>query len=149
MDGSTAPGRKERNELLAIYRRHPDPAVRLRAQIILLLADGQSWSMIVAVLYCSTRTIAGRQKRYDEGGIDALVDEQRGRRPFFAGWLMATVFGLVTSKTPRDFGYFRSRWCCGTKAHTLSQRIRKRAEESIGWCKTICGLARARFVGRW
>lgn len=38
---------------------------------------------------------------------------------------------------------------CGTKAHTLSQRIRKRVEELIGWCKTIGGLARARFVGRW
>ena len=26
---------------------------------------------------------------------------------------------------------------------------RKRAEEIFGWCKTIGGLARARFVGRW
>jgi transposase len=36
-----------------------------------------------------------------------------------------------------------------TKGYQISQRIRKRAEEIIGWMKTVGGLARARFVGRW
>lgn len=36
-----------------------------------------------------------------------------------------------------------------TKGYAISQRIRKRAEEVIGWCKTVGGLARAWFVGRW
>ena len=31
----------------------------------------------------------------------------------------------------------------------MSQRIRKRVEEIFGWCKTVGGLARCRFVGRW
>ena len=43
----------------------------------------------------------------------------------------------------------RARRCAGTKGYSLSQRIRKRIEEIIGWCKTVGGLARARFVGRW
>lgn len=33
--------------------------------------------------------------------------------------------------------------------YAISQRIRKRSEEIIGWCKTIGGLARTSFVGRW
>jgi hypothetical protein len=33
--------------------------------------------------------------------------------------------------------------------YQLSQRARKRIEEIIGWCKTIGGLARTRFVGHW
>jgi hypothetical protein len=33
--------------------------------------------------------------------------------------------------------------------YEISQRIRKRVEEIIGWFKTIGGLARSRFVGRW
>ncbi len=33
--------------------------------------------------------------------------------------------------------------------YEISQRIRKRVEEIIGWCKAIGGLARSRFVGRW
>jgi len=36
-----------------------------------------------------------------------------------------------------------------TRAYQISQRIRKRIEEIIGWCKDVGGLARARFVGRW
>ncbi len=36
-----------------------------------------------------------------------------------------------------------------TQGYALSQRIRKRVEEIIGWCKQVGGLARARFVGRW
>jgi len=28
-------------------------------------------------------------------------------------------------------------------------RVRKRVEGIIGWCQTIGGLARTRFVGRW
>ncbi len=36
-----------------------------------------------------------------------------------------------------------------TKGYAVSQRIRKRVEEIIGWCKQVGGLARARFVGRW
>lgn len=37
----------------------------------------------------------------------------------------------------------------GTTAYRAAQRVRKRVEEIIGWCKTIGGLARTRFVGRW
>jgi transposase len=33
--------------------------------------------------------------------------------------------------------------------YTLSQRVRKRVEECFGWQKTIAGLARSRWVGRW
>ena len=36
-----------------------------------------------------------------------------------------------------------------TRGYEISQRIRKRIEEVIGWCKDVGGLARARFVGRW
>ncbi len=36
-----------------------------------------------------------------------------------------------------------------TAGYEISQRIRKRIEEVIGWCKDVGGLARARFVGRW
>lgn len=37
----------------------------------------------------------------------------------------------------------------GTAGYALSQRCRKKIEESIGWIKTVAGLARSRWVGRW
>jgi hypothetical protein len=36
-----------------------------------------------------------------------------------------------------------------TKGYRISQRIRKRVEEIIGWLKITAGQARARLVGRW
>ena len=43
----------------------------------------------------------------------------------------------------------RARRRQSTRGYALSQRIRKRVEEIIGWCKSVGGLARSRFVGRW
>lgn len=114
MDGSVSLGRADRKRLLGFYRRSPDPAVRLRAHIILLLADGWAWATIAAVLFCSTRTIARWKRRFDQGGLDALVGETRGRRSGFADGIIMTVVGWVVDQTPRDFGLFRSRWSCGT-----------------------------------
>ena len=37
----------------------------------------------------------------------------------------------------------------GTEGYMLSQRCRKKIEEGIGWIKTVAGLARSRWVGRW
>ena len=36
----------------------------------------------------------------------------------------------------------------GQVGYELSQRVRKRVEQVIGWAKTVAGQARTRFVGR-
>ena len=38
---------------------------------------------------------------------------------------------------------------CWTVEYEVSQRVRKRVEECFGWTKTIAGLGRSRWVGRW
>jgi putative transposase len=119
MDGSIVLGPGRRKRLLAVYRREPDPQVRLRAHIILLLSEGHAWSLIAAVLFCSTATIARWKRRFEAGGVEALLDERRGRRAArLAGWALVLV-QWVTTLTPRDFGYCRSRWCCATLALVL------------------------------
>ena len=114
MDGSVSLGRADRKRLLEIYRRSPDSAVRLRAHIILLLSDGFAWATIAAVLFCSTRTIARWKRRFEGGGLDALLPENRGRRRSVSDWIITTMMGWVMASTPRDFGFLRSRWSCGT-----------------------------------
>lgn len=42
----------------------------------------------------------------------------------------------------------RARRRMKTVKHRISQRVRKRVEQVIGWKKTVGGLARTRFVGR-
>src|SRR5688500_1580496 len=70
------PGQRKR--LMAVYRKEPDPHARLRAHVILLLAEGRAWSLIAAVLFCSTATIARWKRRFEQGGVDALLKEGRG-----------------------------------------------------------------------
>lgn len=113
MDGTITLRGGEHKALLGLYRSGTEPAVRLRAHLILLLADGRSWATIAAVLYCSTRTIARWKQRFQQEGIAGLHDERRGRRRLWGDWIIDWLFTWVTTRSPRDFGFFRSRWCCG------------------------------------
>ena len=135
MDGSIVLGRRQRNRLLDLYRKENlGPAVRLRAHIILLLADGHPWALICAVLFCSTATIARWKHRFEQGGVETLLQEGRGRRPVLAGWA-AVLVRWVKKHTPRDFGYCRSRWCCSTLLLVLfdTQQVKVSAETVRRW----------------
>ena len=47
MDGSIALQPKDRKILLEMYRKSLDPAIRLRAHVVLLLADDYPWRLVV------------------------------------------------------------------------------------------------------
>jgi transposase len=114
MDGRVVLRGRQRAALLELYRSSPDPALRLRAHIILLLSEGHTWALIAAVLFCSTATIDRWKQRFEEGGVEALRGETRGRRPILARAWAATAVGWVRHYWPGDFGFVRSRWCCAT-----------------------------------
>ena len=119
MDGSIVLGRSQRNRLLDLYRKDPSPSVRLRAHVVLLLADGHPWARVCAVLFCSTATVARWKGRFEAGGVDALTAEARGRAAtLLVGWA-AVLVAWVKTRTPRDFGLCRSRWCCAALALVL------------------------------
>jgi transposase len=102
----------ERTTLLDYLRHHADPQLRLRAHILLLLADGYTWALISAVLYCSSRTIARWKGRFDEGRVPALLGLPPGLPPRLRESWQSQILAWVTQQTPRVFGFFRSRWSC-------------------------------------
>jgi putative transposase len=109
----------ERNTLLDYYRRDPDPQVRLRAHILLLLAEGYAWATIAAVLFTAPDTIARWKRRFEQGGVGAVVGRPRGRRRS-AAWAWAAVVVLwVLARRPGEFGFARSRWSCEAVAVLL------------------------------
>jgi transposase len=120
MDGSIVLRPGQRKRLLEVYRNGTEPDLRLRAHILLLLAANQPWLSISVMLFCSTATIARWSKRFQQGGLEAVLESsRRGRRPvLWSGW-SAVVIGWVTTLRPLNFGYIRSRWCCGTLALVL------------------------------
>src|SRR5215470_4043323 len=83
----------DRNTLLDHYRGDPDPQVRLRAHILLLLADGHPWATVAAVLFTSPDTIARWSRRFRQGGVGALFGRPRGRGRA-AAWAWAAVVVL-------------------------------------------------------
>jgi putative transposase len=109
----------ERNTLLDCYRSDPDPQLRLRAHIVLLLAAGHTWAVITAVLFCSRRTIARWKTRFEQGRLEALLGQPRGTPPRLGPRWVLVLVGWVTEQAPRAFGFLRSRWCCEALALLL------------------------------
>jgi putative transposase len=119
----------QRTALLGRYRQDPEPEVRFRSHILLLLDDGHSWVAVAALLFCSSRTIDRWVKRFAAEGVEGLGGHKPGR-PFrlaAAEWVAAVV-EWVTETVPRDFGFLRSRWSCGT----LATLIRERHDVAVG-----------------
>ena len=110
---------EDRKTLLGYYRGRHDPELRLRAHIILLLAQGQTWATICAVLFCSSRTVARWKARFEEGGTDALLGRPKGAPRRLAAHWAARVVDWARNFTPRAFGFLRSRWCCEALALLL------------------------------
>jgi putative transposase len=103
---------RQRKMLLHYYRSHEHPEARLRAHIVLLLADGYSWAMIAAVLFCSTRTIARWKTRFEKGGVHALLGQKSGTPAVYGHYWLRLVVHWFTDCVPKDFGFVRSRWSC-------------------------------------
>jgi putative transposase len=86
----------QRELLLQTYRKSPDPEVRFRAHIILLLAEGYTWEEIAAVLFCSSRTIDRWRRRFEGAGIEGLAGHRRGRPcRARAGWAAIVIIIIV------------------------------------------------------
>lgn len=93
---------------------------------------------------------AGADKGYDSGDF-YLELEGRGIEPHVA----------MTAQQPADPETARADRKAGIEArlrmqarqttvgYQVSQRVRKKVEECFGWLKTIAGLDRSRWVGRW
>jgi transposase len=142
MKGSIRLSAQGRNVLLHELRRGTEPALRLRAHILLLLHEGWDWNTIVAVLFTSTSTINRWRQRYLAGGVSAVLEVRRSRStPWY--WWFALVIQWVTVQSPRDFGFYRSRWTCGTVVvlleayygvRTSRETIRRRLhDENLVW----------------
>jgi len=113
---------ERRDERLAIYRKDPDPGLRFRAHITLLLGEGHRRDAVEEMLFCSSRTVDRRLKRFQAERVAGPAGRERGR-PFRVGLGWVPVLAAwVTTRTPRDFGFLRSRWSCAVPALPLRER---------------------------
>lgn len=125
MDGSIGVSPADRKSLMHCVRRGTEPEQRLRAHILLLLAQGQTWSVITAVLFTSPSTIDRWRRRYLSGGLGAILDQPQRHRPG-RSFILALVVQWVTTRSPIDFDFVRSRWTCATVVLLLRERLHER-----------------------
>ena len=142
MEGSIRLTAGERKTALQIYRGAGDARMARRAHILLLLADGRSYREIMEIDYSGSDLVAAVKRRFLEGGLKAALAEptEDGPIPF---WQIA-VAGWVMHKTPRDFGYFRSRWTC----ELLSQQLRNQYDIRLSGEAVRRGLHELGFAWR-
>jgi len=120
----------QRKALLHHYRRHPDPAVRLRAHIILMLAEGLPWATICAVLFCSSRTIARWQQRFEDEGVDGLVGRPCGAP---ARWSdnVGAILREALESSPDAWGYRAVNWTVLLLRDHIEQRWAQRPSDQL------------------
>jgi transposase len=91
----------------------------------------------------------GSDKGFDSGPY-YLELEGRGVEPHSA---MLDTSRDLTQVRPHERerveARLRMRRRLATEVYRISQRCRKKVEEYFGWMKTVAGLARSRYVGRW
>lgn len=121
MEGSIRLTTKERKTALSIYRGGGDARVARRFHVLLLLERGWSYRRIMDAAFCGGELIAAVKRRFAESGLDGLsaCEAEEGPVPF---WKVA-VAAWTLHQTPRDFGYFRSRWTCQLLAELLREEL--------------------------
>jgi hypothetical protein len=88
--------------------------------VLLLLAEKQSYRQIGSAALASPTLIAAVKHDFQTGGVARVLGTQR-RTVSVPYWLIVVMRWLL-SFTPRDFGFFRSRWSCELLALLLRER---------------------------
>lgn len=114
MEGYLRLSPHERKTCLAVYRA--DRAVR-RALILLLLSEGRSYRDIRTSAFVSPALVASVKRDYAAGGVARVLGTETAPC-VLAMWLVLVARWLI-GHTPRDFGFFRSRWSCALLAMLL------------------------------
>ena len=86
----------------------------------------------------------GADTGYDDGHFFHELEHTDGIVP-----LIPTRRGKIRDRTEAGRARTRARRRSSTKRYQQAQRVRKRIEETIGWCKVIGGMERCRHIGRW
>jgi transposase len=130
MDGSIRLTANERKMALSSYRSGGSARVARRAHVLLLLDRGWSYRQIMEATFSSSDLVASVKEGFLKGGMEAALCKSTDEPPI-PFWKVAVV-GWVLNKSPRDFGYFRSRWTCELLAEVLDDEYGARiGDEAI------------------
>ena|SRR5436190_2471763 len=86
----------------------------------------------------------GADKGYDDGAFLRRLEKQHHVEPH-----VAIRGGVIRGEDDNAKARRRARARARSMAYRVSQRCRRRIEETFSWLKHIAGMGKARFAGRW
>lgn len=120
MDGTIRLSVRERKMLIEQVRRGEDRRPARRAHVLLLLDEQWTVREIAEALFCSFDLISAVRRAFQAGGVQAALAADSAP-PHVPAWYTAVQQWLL-SATPRDFGFFRSRWSCECLSTLLAEK---------------------------
>ena len=118
MDGSIKLSKKDRKAVLALYRNAKNARVSRRAHVVMLIAEGYSWRTVVQLTFSSNNFVSRTLILFREEGVAGLSGAKR-KAAETPKWVERARTWLE-DETPRDHGYFRTRWTCELIADMLA-----------------------------
>lgn len=97
----------DREVLEAKYKEETDYRVRERLLMIIHVLDGKSALEIGEILLCSPTTVSKWVKRFNDGGLEGLKDQERQGAPRKVDY---EDLKQALDKKPKEFGYKWSVW---------------------------------------
>ena len=112
----------ELKELEKAIRKDKRPGVRNRAIVVRLLHLGYPAEEIAEMQAISKPTVYAYYHRWEEGGIDALVDKPRSGRPPKVTASYRERLRAVLEQEPSNYGYDFTIWTIGRlRAHLAKE----------------------------
>lgn len=118
MDGSIKHSKKDGKAVLVLYRNAKSARLSKRAHVVLLIADGYSWRTVIKLTFSGNCSISRTLTSFREDGVVGLLGTKR-KATKTPKWVERAGTWLE-DETPRDHGYFRTRWTCELIASMLA-----------------------------
>jgi transposase len=113
---------KEIQKLEHLYRDTRDADVRTRCDMILLSGQGLSPPRIAQRVRFSRSTVVRFIKRYNQEGIDGLINKPRPGRPRRVTDEYLALLSKTVEQPPRDLGLSFSNWTTANLAEYMAEQ---------------------------
>lgn len=122
------------DDLRRLTRTDPDPRVRHRADVLLLVARGQSVPTAARTTGCSAKRIRAWRQRYVAEGRTGLADRARPGRPPLLDASARALLERVLEQSPLTHGYPVTLWTVADLTALLGRQ---------GWVVSVATVYRA------
>ncbi len=123
------------DELIALEETYEKKSLKTLLRTVIMRYKGIHTEEIQTILGRSRPSITGYINKWNEHGIDALVDNRGGSISTFTDEMLEDLKDTVLNKSPKDFGHLSSTWDTQMLANYISNTFGN--EYSSEWIRQM------------